>query len=188
MAQEEMSSKRFLSGALAALLFSGAEPFMQFWKRASLGTFRWFHMIFWPVLQEEEKFLSRALATPLFSGLEPFLQFEKASWETILWNYFEFGQKVQEEMPFKGISYLELWQLFCSAEHNHLCHFGRGYYEEQFSENILNLGQWFRRRCGLKDFLSGALAALLFCRAEPFMQFWKRASWGTFMWRYMRFR
>ena len=73
-------------------------------------------------------------------------------------------------MPFKGISYLELWQLFCSAEHNHLCHFGRGYYEEQFSENILNLGQWFRR-CGLKDFLSGALAALLFCRAEPFMQF-----------------
>ena len=81
---------------------------------------------------------------------------------------------------FKGISYLELWQLFCSAECNHLCHFGRGYPEEQFCEIILNLGRWFRR-CRLKYFLSGALAALLFGGAEPFMQFLKRASWGTFM-------
>ena len=35
-------------------------------------------------------------------------------------------------------------------------------YEEQFCEIILNLGQWFRSRCCLKDFLSGALVALLF--------------------------
>ena len=75
---------------------------------------------------------------------------------------------VQEEMLFKGISYLELWQPFCSAEHNHLWNFGWGYYEEQFCEIILNLGQRFR--C-LKDFLSGALAALLLGGAEPFMQF-----------------
>ena len=65
-------------------------------------------------------------------------------------------------MPFKGISYLELWQPFCSAEQNHLCYFGRGYYEEQFSGS---------RRCQLKDFLSGALAALLFKGAKPFIQF-----------------
>ena len=83
-------------------------------------------------------------------------------------------------MLFKDISYLELWQPFCSVEGNHLCIFGRGYYEEQFCEIILNLGQWFRR-CGLKDFLSEALATLLLGDAEPFMQFWKRASWGTFM-------
>ena len=63
-------------------------------------------------------------------------------------------------MTFKGISYLELWQPFCSAECNHLCNFGRRYYEEQFCEIILNLSQWLRR-CHLKDFLSGALAALL---------------------------
>ena len=74
-------------------------------------------------------------------------------------------------MLFKGISYLELWQPFRSAESDHLCNFGRGYSEEQFSEIILNLGQWFRRRCHLKDFLSGALATLLFSGAEPFMQF-----------------
>ena len=37
-----------------------------------------------------------------------------------------------QEMSFKGISYLELWRSFCSAERNHLCNFGRGYYEEQF--------------------------------------------------------
>ena len=66
-----------------------------------------------------------------------------------------------EEMQFKDISYLELWQLLCSAEQNHFCNFGRGCYEEQFREVILNLGQWVRR-CGLKDSLSGALAALLF--------------------------
>ena len=42
-------------------------------------------------------------------------------------------------MPFKGISYLELWKPFCLAERNYLCKFGRGYYEEQFCEIILNL-------------------------------------------------
>ena len=47
-------------------------------------------------------------------------------------------------MPFRSISYLEHWQPFCTAEHNHLCNFGRGNPEEQFFEIILNLGQWFR--------------------------------------------
>ena len=73
-------------------------------------------------------------------------------------------------MSLKDNSYLELWRPFCSAEQNHLCNFGRRHYEEQFCEIILNLGQWFRR-CRLKDFLSGALVALLFSGAEPFMQF-----------------
>ena len=130
-------------------------------------------MNFGPVVQEMsfiDIFLSRAQAALLFSGLEPFVQFWKtASCGTILRNYFEFGPMVQEEMPFKGISYLELWQSFCSAERNHLCNFGKGYYEEQSCEIILNLGQWFRRCC-LKD-LSGALAALLIGGAEPFIQF-----------------
>ena len=36
---------------------------------------------------------------------------------------------------------------------------------------FFNLDQWFRG-CHLKDFLSGALAALVFGGAEPFMQFW----------------
>ena len=70
-------------------------------------------------------------------------------------------------MLFKVISYLEGWQSLCSAEQNHLCNFGRRHQEEQFCEIILNLGQWFRRRCCLKDFLSGALVALLFSGAEP---------------------
>ena len=78
---------------------------------------------------------------------------------------------LMEEMLFKDISYLELWQPFCSAEHNHLCKFGRGSYEEQFCEIILNLGKWFRRRCCLKYFLSGALEALLFGGSEPLCNF-----------------
>ena len=36
---------------------------------------------------------------------------------------------------------------------------------------ILNLGQYFRRRCRLKCFLSGTLAALLFGRVCAFVQF-----------------
>ena len=39
---------------------------------------------------------------------------------------------VREDMPFKGISCLDIWQPFCSAECSHLCNFGRVYYEEQF--------------------------------------------------------
>ena len=75
-------------------------------------------------------------------------------------------------MPFKGISYLELCQPFCIAECNHFSSYGRGYYKEQFCVIILNLGQWLRRRYSLiKDFLSGALAALLLGGAEPFMHF-----------------
>ena len=64
----------------------------------------------------------------------------------ILCNYFEFEPVVLDEMPFKEISYLDIWQQSCSAECNHLCNFGRGYYKEQFCEIILNLCQWFRRR------------------------------------------
>ena len=61
-------------------------------------------------------------------------------------------------MLLKDISYLELWQPYCSAERNHLNDFSRGHNEEQFRELISNLGQLFRR-CPLKDFLSGVLAA-----------------------------
>ena len=42
------------------------------------------------------------------------------------------------KMLLKGISYLELWQPYCSAERNHLCNFDKGYNEEQFCEIILN--------------------------------------------------
>ena len=71
-----------------------------------------------------------------------------------------------QKMSFKDISYLELWQPFCSVECNYLSNFGKGYYKEQVCEIILNMGQWFRR-----DFLSGALVALLCGGAKPFMQF-----------------
>ena len=56
-------------------------------------------------------------------------------------------------MLLKDISYLELWQPFCSADQNHLCNIGRGHYEEHFCEIILNLDQWFRRKFPLKIFL-----------------------------------
>ena len=73
-------------------------------------------------------------------------------------------------MAFNDFSYLELWRPFCSAVPNHLGNFKRWYPEKQFYEIILNLELWFR--CHLKDCLSGALVALMFGGAEPFMQFW----------------
>ena len=36
---------------------------------------------------------------------------------------------------------------------DHLCNFDRRQHEEQFCEMILNLDQWFKRRCHLKIFL-----------------------------------
>ena len=66
-------------------------------------------------------------------------------------------------MHFKDISYLELWRPFYSAKRNHLCNFGRRHHEEQFCENILNLDQWFKRRCRLKIFL-------IWSSGSPFVQ------------------
>ena len=65
-------------------------------------------------------------------------------------SYFKFGPVIQEEASFKDISYLELRQPLCSVERNYLCNFGRRHHKEQL---ILNLDQWFRRRCRLKIFL-----------------------------------
>ena len=44
-----------------------------------------------------------------------------------------------EDMLFKGISYLEIWQPLCSTERNHLCNFCRGQHEEHFCDYLLNL-------------------------------------------------
>ena len=88
---------------------------------------------FWSVNQEMsfKKFLSGALAVLLFGGTEPFMQFWKWTlWGTFMWSYNEFGPVVLKEMMFKDISYLKLCQPFCSAECNHLCNLGRGYYEK----------------------------------------------------------
>ena len=63
------------------------------------------------------------------------------------------GPTVQEEMPFKDISYLELWQHLFSVDWNHLCNIGRRHNEEQPCEMILNLDQWFKTKCRLKVFL-----------------------------------
>ena len=49
----------------------------------------------------------------------------------------------------------------CSAGQNNLCNFGRGRYEEHFCDITLNLDQWFRRRCCLKDNFSSILNTLL---------------------------
>ena len=50
----------------------------------------------------------------------------------------------------------------------------RRHHEEHFCEIILNLEQWFWSRCHLKDFLSIALADLMFSRLKQSMQFWWR--------------
>ena len=64
----------------------------------------------------------------------------------------KFGPVLQE-MSYKDISYLELWQPLCSVDWNHLGNFGRRHHEKQSCEIILNLDHWFKRKCCLKVFL-----------------------------------
>ena len=96
---------------------------------------------------------------------------------TILWNYFQFRPVFQEEILVKIFHNCSFGGPFVQRSGTICANCGSVYQEDQFCEIILNLDQWFRRRCCLKDFLSGALAALLCSGAEPFMQFWKGASW-----------
>ena len=77
----------------------------------------------------------------------------------------KFGPVVQEEMWFKDISYQELWQPLCSEDWIYVCNFGRRHHEEQVYEIILNLDQWFRRKCPLKVFLIWSSGSP-FCSAE----------------------
>ena len=75
-------------------------------------------------------------------------------------------------MPFKDISYLQLWWPSCSAEWNYEGNFGKGHYEENVCEiRILTSGS----DVIFKYFLSIALAAILFGGAKPFGQFWQRS-------------
>ena len=55
--------------------------------------------------------------------------------------FFQLEPAVQEGMPLKVISYLELWQHLRSFERNHLRNFGRRRHEEQFCEMVLNLNR-----------------------------------------------
>ena len=58
-------------------------------------------------------------------------------------------------MLFKDISYLELWWPFCSAERNNLClcHFGRGYPEEQFYNKYFEFGPVVQEEITFERFL-----------------------------------
>ena len=58
------------------------------------------------------------------------------------------------EMSFKEISYLELWQPLFTVDWNDFCNFGKRYHEKQSCEIILNLDQWLKRKCRLHVFLT----------------------------------
>ena len=74
-------------------------------------------------------------------------------------------------MSFKGIYYLELWRPPFFGSPKPFVNSCRGHFEE----NIWTSGS------GDANFLSRALVPLLFNGAEPFVQFWLRASYGTFL-------
>ena len=58
---------------------------------------------------------------------------------------------------------IKLWQPLCSVDWNHLCNSDRRHHEEQPCEIILNLDQWFRRKCHLNVFL-------IWSSGSPFVQ------------------
>ena len=79
-------------------------------------------------------------------------------------------------MPLKGISYLELWQSFCSAEHYHLSNFGRP--RGTMLCNYFEFGSVVKEM-SLKRFIWSSGDPLLLSGAEPFMQFWKEGIMGN---------
>ena len=82
-----------------------------------------------------------------------------------MWNYFEFGPLVQEEMLFIDISYLQLWQPSCLVARNHEGNCGRGHYEDLFCEIIL-IWTSGSGDVVLRYFVPRALVAILFSTAE----------------------
>ena len=104
-----------------------------------------------------------------------------------MWNYFEFGPVVQEDMSFKRFLILSSgsppagWsQTICAV-------FERGHHGEHSSEIIWNLNKGLRGDVVQRYFLSGALAYILFSGVEPFVQFWLRVSRETILWNYFEF-
>ena len=68
-------------------------------------------------------------------------------------------------MWFKGISYLELWPPFCSAELNHLCNLGSRHHEQaSFLQNYFEFGPAVQEKMSFK--------IISYLRVEPFVQFW----------------
>ena len=81
-------------------------------------------------------------------------------------------------MPLKGISYLELWQSFCSAEHNHLCNFGRP--RGTMLCNYFEFGSVVKEM-SLKRFIWSSGDPSCSVERNHLCNFGKRASWGTIM-------
>ena len=63
----------------------------------------------------------------------------------------------------KTFFHLEFLQPLDIADRNHLCNFDIRHHDEQFCEIILNLDQWFRRKCSLNVFL-------IWSSGSPFVQ------------------
>ena len=83
-----------------------------------------------------------------------------------------------QEMAFKDMFYLVLWQPFVRPSRTICAILEEGVIRNNFFEIIFNLDQWFRRKdisyleLWIRNFLSRAMTAHLLGGAEPFVQFW----------------
>ena len=64
-----------------------------------------------------KRFLIWSFGGPTVGGAKLFMQvLKRASWGTFMLSYMKFGPVVQEQMSFKDICYLELWQPLRSVD------------------------------------------------------------------------
>ena len=135
--------RHFLSRPLAAPLFVGAEPFVQFGRRHHEEQFckTILNLDQWSRRCRLKIFLIWSSGSPFVKQSGIILAFLGEGIKRInsvklfwIWTSGSGG------MPFKDISYLELWQPFFSVEQNHKCNFSRGYQKEEFCEFNSNLG------------------------------------------------
>ena len=75
-------------------------------------------------------------------------------------------------MLIKGSSIFSSGSHFVQHSRKKLAVLVEGHPRNIFCEIILILGHWPWRRCPLKVFLISAVAAIMFGREEPVLQFW----------------
>ena len=148
---------RALSCSPGEWLISRVELFVKFWLSASWGTILWKYVEFESVVQEKMPFkrflISSSGSPPVWCRRTIYAILKEGIMGNIhvkLYGILTSGSK-GDGVWIHFLSRALTAPMF--SDPNHLCNFGRRYHEEQFCEIILNLDQWFRRKCPLKVFL-----------------------------------
>ena len=137
--------------ALVAMLFSQAKPSNQFFE----GSMRIISIkLLWFWTSGSKIFLIYSSSNSFFGWSKPICAFlvEGIMRYISLKLFWMWISGSVEDVIKRYLSFRALATPVLNLE-NCLCNFGKSHHEESFREIILNLYQWFRRKCHWKTFL-----------------------------------